>query len=165
MLWLRQLLSLGVAAMLFCLAHGDAYPQAVSPWACADNESTCKSVSIVHNSWHAAIVLRTSDLAVRTMPELADFPCGAIYRIQLGRQRLFPRSAIGNLRRHQGGPVVHRQRHSPGRIHGHSRTFLPRRNHHRTALEPGRLSNAWSIISTQLSAANNHPAVRAPLLG
>ena len=90
MLWLRQLLSLGVAAMLFCLAHGDAYPQAVSPWACADNESPCKTVAIVHNSWHAAIVLRSSDLAVRTMPELEDFPSVQFIEFSWGDKDYFP---------------------------------------------------------------------------
>lgn len=90
MLWLRQLLSLGVAAMLLCLAHGAAYPQAVSPWACAYNESPCKSVSIVHNSWHAAIVLRKSDLAERTMPELADFPSAQFIEFSWGDKDYFP---------------------------------------------------------------------------
>lgn len=90
MLWLRQRLPLGVAAMLLCLARGTAYPQAVSPWACADNESTCKSVSIVHNSWHAAIVLRTSDLAVKTMPELADFPSAQFIEFSWGDKDYFP---------------------------------------------------------------------------
>ena len=90
MLWLRQLLPLGVAAMLLCLAHGAAYPQAVSPWACADNESPCKSVAIVHNSWHAAIVLRTSDLAVKTMPELADFPSAQFIEFSWGDKDYFP---------------------------------------------------------------------------
>ncbi len=87
--WLRQLLPLGVAAMLLCLGHGVAYPQAVSPWACANNESTCKSVSIVHNSWHAAIVLRSSDL-VKTMPELADFPAAQFIEFSWGDKDYFP---------------------------------------------------------------------------
>jgi uncharacterized protein (TIGR02117 family) len=91
MLWLRQLLPLGLAAILLCLGHGAAaYPQAFSPWACVNNESTCRSVSIVHNSWHAAIVLRKSDLPERTMPELADFPAAQFIEFSWGDKDYFP---------------------------------------------------------------------------
>ena len=90
MLWLWRLLPLGVAAILLCLGHGALYPQAVSPWACANNESTCKSVSIVDNSWHAAIVLRNSDLAVKNIPELADFPAAQFIEFSWGDKDYFP---------------------------------------------------------------------------
>jgi uncharacterized protein (TIGR02117 family) len=93
MLWLRQLLNLvtlGIAAMLLCVADGAAHTQAITSWACAENESTCKSVSIVHNSWHAAIVLRTSDLAIRNMPELADFPSAQFIEFSWGDKDYFP---------------------------------------------------------------------------
>ena len=90
MLWLRPLLSLGLAAMLFCLADRLAYPQAVPQWACTDSESPCKSVSIVHDSWHAAIVLRKSDLVERTMPELADFPAAQFIEFSWGDKDYFP---------------------------------------------------------------------------
>ena len=90
MLWWRQLLPLGLAAILLCLADRLAYPEAASQWACTDSEPTCKSVSIVHNSWHAAIVLRKSDLAERTMPELADFPAAQFIEFSWGDKDYFP---------------------------------------------------------------------------
>jgi uncharacterized protein (TIGR02117 family) len=93
MLWLRQLLPLGplgAAAMLLYLGPGAAYPQTVSPWACANNESICKSLSIVHNSWHAAIVLRKSDFAEKTMPESADFPAAQFIEFSWGDRDYFP---------------------------------------------------------------------------
>ena len=97
MLWLRHLSRFGVAAMLLCLTHGAAYTQAVAQWACSENESTCKSVSIVHNSWHAAIVLRTSDLAIRNMPELADFPSAQFIEFSWGDKDYFPDPQSGTL--------------------------------------------------------------------
>ncbi len=90
MLWWRRLLPLGLAAILLCLADRLAYPEAASQWACTDSEPTCKSVSIVHNSWHAAIVLRKSDLAERTMPELADFPAAQFIEFSWGDKDYFP---------------------------------------------------------------------------
>jgi len=115
MLWLRQLLNLvtlGVAAMLLCFADGAAYSQAITSWACAENESTCKSVSIVHNSWHAAIVLRNSDLAIRNMPELADFPSAQFIEFSWGDKDYFPDPQSGFLGAIKaalwsGGSVIH----------------------------------------------------------
>ena len=90
MLWWRPLLPLGLAAILLCLADRLAYPEAAPQWACTDSESTCKSVSIVHNSWHAAIVLRKSDLVEKTMPELADFPAAQFIEFSWGDKDYFP---------------------------------------------------------------------------
>ena len=67
-----------------------AHPEATPQWACTDSEPTCKSVSIVHNSWHAAIVLRKSDLVEKTMPELADFPAAQFIEFSWGDKDYFP---------------------------------------------------------------------------
>jgi uncharacterized protein (TIGR02117 family) len=45
----------------------------LADWSCAPLEPACKSVFIVHNSWHAAIVLNREDLSSEALPELADF--------------------------------------------------------------------------------------------
>jgi uncharacterized protein (TIGR02117 family) len=90
MLWWRPLLPLGLAAILLCLADRRAYPETTPQWACTDSEPTCKSVSIVHNSWHAAIVLRKSDLVEKTMPELADFPAAQFVEFSWGDKDYFP---------------------------------------------------------------------------
>jgi len=90
MLWWRPLLPLGLVAILLCLADRLAYPEATPQWACTDSEPTCKSVSIVHNSWHAAIVLRKSDLAEKPMPELADFPAAQFIEFSWGDKDYFP---------------------------------------------------------------------------
>ena len=91
----RKLLLLGLIALLSCHSRGTANPQVVSEWACASNESTCKSVAIVDNSWHAAIVLRKSDLADKTMPELADYPTAQFIEFSWGDQDYFPDPASG----------------------------------------------------------------------
>jgi len=68
---------------------------ALAHWACTTQESTCKLVFVVHDTWHAAIVLPKSDIALDSLPELVDFSRRGIYRIQLGRQGLFPDSNAG----------------------------------------------------------------------
>jgi len=109
---MRQLSVLGLIALLSCHGQGAANPQAVSRWACASNESTCKSVTIVHNSWHAAIVLRKSDLAEQIMPELADFPAARFIEFSWGDKDYFPDPASGTFGAIKaalwsGGSVMH----------------------------------------------------------
>lgn len=110
---LRKLFLLGSIALLSCHGQGIANnSQAVSQWACANNESTCKSVAIVHNDWHAAIVLRKADLADKTMPELADFPTAQLIEFSWGDKDYFPDPAAGifdaiKAALWSGGSVIH----------------------------------------------------------
>jgi len=67
-----------------------AHPQEVSQWTCRHPDVICHSVFIVYNSWHAAIVLRKSDLAERLMPELADFPSVQFVEFSWGDKDYFP---------------------------------------------------------------------------
>ncbi len=46
----------------------------IADWSCVPSEPECRSVFIVHNAWHAAIVLPRDHLSVEGLPELADFP-------------------------------------------------------------------------------------------
>jgi len=90
MLAARQLLALGLAAILLCAIQGVANDAASPSWTCSAGHSNCRSVTIVHNSWHAAIVLRQSDLAANPIPELADFPAAQFIEFGWGDQDYFP---------------------------------------------------------------------------
>lgn len=91
----RQLLWLSLAAILLCEVHGIANDAAGESWTCPASASTCRAVTIVHNSWHAAIVLRQSDLAAKPMPELADFPAAQFIEFGWGDQDYFPNPDAG----------------------------------------------------------------------
>lgn len=105
-------LPLGLAGLALFFTVGAVYPQALSQWACADKESSCRSVFIVDNSWHAAIVLRTRDLSVKTMPELADFPAAEFIEFSWGDKDYFPDPQSGvfaglKAALWSGGSVMH----------------------------------------------------------
>ncbi|HZD42042.1 MAG TPA: DUF2459 domain-containing protein [Terriglobales bacterium] len=57
----------------------------------------CRSVFIVHNSWHAAIVLRKEDLTDAPLPELADFPNVRFIEFSWGDKDYFPDPNAGFL--------------------------------------------------------------------
>ena len=63
---------------------------AVAEWPCAPGEASCKTVVIVHNSWHAAIVLRRDDLSIDVLPELGDFTDAKFLEFSWGDQDYFP---------------------------------------------------------------------------
>ena len=74
-----------VAFWLFVNAGG-----ARAEWPCAPGEASCKTVVIVHNSWHAAIVLRRDELSVDVLPEMGDFPDAKFLEFSWGDQDYFP---------------------------------------------------------------------------
>ena len=81
-------------------------------WSCAPGEEHCRSVFIVHNFWHAAIVLRKADLAGAALPELADFPSARFIEFSWGDQDYFPDPDAGVLTALKaafwsGGSVLH----------------------------------------------------------
>ncbi len=59
-------------------------------WFCAPSETSCKTVFIVHDSWHAAIVLSRGDLGLDALPELSDFPDAKFIEFSWGDQDFFP---------------------------------------------------------------------------
>jgi uncharacterized protein (TIGR02117 family) len=104
--------SLWMAGLALFLILRAAYPQAVPQWLCANNASNCHPVFIVHNSWHAAIVLRSSDLSDKIMPELTDFPAARFIEFSWGDKDYFPDPASGifaaiKAALWSGGSVMH----------------------------------------------------------
>ena len=63
---------------------------ALADWVCAPNETSCKTVFVVDNSWHAAIVLSGDDLRIDALPELNDFPDAKFIEFSWGDQDYFP---------------------------------------------------------------------------
>ena len=68
---------------------------AVAGWSCVRDEANCRSVIIVHDSWHAAIVLRKSALPSGVLPELADFPAARFVEFSWGDKDYFPNPDSG----------------------------------------------------------------------
>jgi uncharacterized protein (TIGR02117 family) len=71
------------------LTHAGA-ARAANGWACGADEKLCRSLFVVHDSWHAAIVLRRDDLSQTAMPELADFPDARFVEFSWGDKDYFP---------------------------------------------------------------------------
>ncbi len=81
-------------------------------WTCANQEPGCKSVFIVHNSWHAAIVMAKSDLTDKAMAELAEFPSASFIEFSWGDRDYFPNPNAGvfsavKAALWSGGSVIH----------------------------------------------------------
>src|SRR6266498_2857205 len=67
-----------------------SYGSALAHWACTTQESTCKLVFVVHDTWHAAIVLLKRDIALDSLPELVDFPDAELIEFSWGDKDYFP---------------------------------------------------------------------------
>ena len=81
-------------------------------WICAPGEISCKTVFIVHNTWHASIVMDSGDLSHDALPELSDFPDAKYIEFSWGDQDYFPdpNSAVWDALRAafwSGGSVLH----------------------------------------------------------
>ena len=76
--------------LLFCLSLVLVSTEAVAEWNCGGKNSHCHSVFVVSNSWHASLVLRKSDIAEKTLPELVDFPTAEMIEFSWGDQDYFP---------------------------------------------------------------------------
>ena len=59
-------------------------------WSCEAEKPPCKSLFIVHDSWHAAIVLGKNDIVPAELPESADFPGAEFIEFSWGDQDYFP---------------------------------------------------------------------------
>src|SRR5574341_908762 len=65
----RSAFSICLLGFWLALSHAQGFPQ----WSCTGTEPSCQSVFVVHDSWHAAVVLRRSRIPLDVIPELADF--------------------------------------------------------------------------------------------
>ena len=92
---MRRLIRCSILIYLFCcaLAFGGAYAQ--SNWVCAPADRYCRPVYIVHDSWHAGIVLRRQDLTGKTLPELDDLPGAVFVEFSWGDKDYFPAPSPG----------------------------------------------------------------------
>ena len=89
------LTSMPCRAVLLCLLLLAPQAHASSKWECAAPQPSCRSVFIVHSSWHAAIVLRKSDIAPEIVPELVDFPGAQFIEFSWGDKDYFPNPDAG----------------------------------------------------------------------
>jgi uncharacterized protein (TIGR02117 family) len=83
----------GLLCCLFLLVAGEA----PATWDCAAQDVNCQKVFVVYDSWHAALVLRKSDISERTVPELIDFPTAEMIEFSWGDQDYFPDPDSGVL--------------------------------------------------------------------
>lgn len=72
-----------------------ALVQANSQWECSQDNNSCKPVFVVHNSWHAALVLKSLDIPPNLMPELADFPGATLIEFSWGDEDFFQNPDAG----------------------------------------------------------------------
>jgi uncharacterized protein (TIGR02117 family) len=87
---LKQRRRMMFRCFLICLLMIVSAAPATAHWACTTAEPTCKLVFIVHDSWHAAIVLRKADITVDALPELMDFPEAEFIEFSWGDKDYFP---------------------------------------------------------------------------
>jgi uncharacterized protein (TIGR02117 family) len=76
--------------LVFLLLTYAGPARAANEWTCSPEEKLCRTVFIVHDSWHAAIVLRKDDVSTATLPELADFPDARFVEFSWGDKDYFP---------------------------------------------------------------------------
>jgi uncharacterized protein (TIGR02117 family) len=86
----RRLIWHPVSILLFgcALASGGAYAQ--SEWGCVPGDRDCRTVYVVHDTWHAGIVLRRQDLSSKTLPELDDLLTALFLEFSWGDKDYFP---------------------------------------------------------------------------
>jgi len=79
-----------LATVIFFFLAGTGPAGAANQWACGPEEKHCRTVFVVHDSWHAAIVLPKDDHSTATLPELADFPDARFVEFSWGDKDYFP---------------------------------------------------------------------------
>jgi len=57
---------------------------------CAEEGTALRSVFLIHNSWHAALAIRVSDIGRTALPEARDFPGAEYLEISWGDADYFP---------------------------------------------------------------------------
>jgi len=61
-----------------------------SEWKCLAKTTNCKTVYVVHDNWHSAIVMRAADISTETLPEMVDFPETEFVEFSWGDKDYFP---------------------------------------------------------------------------
>jgi len=84
-----RFLRLTLAVTLIITAHAGP-ARAANEWVCGPDEKFCRTAFVVHDSWHAALVLRKDDLSNATLPELADFSDARFVEFSWGDKDYFP---------------------------------------------------------------------------
>jgi uncharacterized protein (TIGR02117 family) len=85
-----------VVIIAFCWIAGCAgQTRNQDDWRCARDDAPCPAAYVVHDSWHAAIVLRKADVALAALPEMADFPAARFVEFSWGDQDYFPNPDSG----------------------------------------------------------------------
>ena len=87
--------TIGLQSIFFYVFFFSGEALAASGWSCVRDEANCRSAIIVHDSWHAAIVLRKDELPSGVLPELADFPTARFVEFSWGDQDYFPNPDSG----------------------------------------------------------------------
>jgi len=82
----RAALGFGFFFCLFFVASSELQ----GSWQCGVQNGDCRSVFVVHDTWHAALVLRKSDIPAQSIPEVRDFPAAEMIEISWGDQDYFP---------------------------------------------------------------------------
>ncbi|MGE5220120.1 MAG: DUF2459 domain-containing protein [Chloroflexota bacterium] len=101
-----------LAMLILCAVETCSTAQTAATWSCVPTQTQCRSLIIVRNFWHAAIVLRKADLVGAALPELADFPTAHFIEFSWGDKDYFPDPDAGVLTALKaafwsGGSVLH----------------------------------------------------------
>lgn len=75
---------------LFCCLFFLPFSELQAAWQCGVQNGSCRSVFVVHNAWHAALVLRKIDIPAASIPEVGDFPAAEMIEFSWGDQDYFP---------------------------------------------------------------------------
>lgn len=131
-------------------------------WSCAAQETLCKTVYIVHNSWHAAIVLPRDDLNVQILPELRDFPSPGFIEFSWGDQDFFPDPDSGvwaglHAAFWSSGSVVHMVA-----IRANPRQFYPGAEIFELRLDPSAQQKLIHYLSASFARSGAGPAPARP---
>jgi uncharacterized protein (TIGR02117 family) len=87
----RGLARAGLAILLLLVAFSPAR----SEWKCLPEAHGCKSLYVVHDTWHAAIVLRVADISTAALPEILDFSTAEFVEFSWGDKDYFPNPNAG----------------------------------------------------------------------
>ena len=101
-------LLIGIVSFRLLLSCAAGFAQ----WSCGSADPTCKSAFVVHDSWHAAIVLKRLDIPLEAIAELADFPQAEFVEFSWGDRDYFPNPQSGVIAAIKaalwsGGSVIH----------------------------------------------------------
>jgi uncharacterized protein (TIGR02117 family) len=136
---------------------------ALANWSCSASEASCKTIFIVHNAWHASIVVDRQDVGAAVFPELSDFPDAKFLEFSWGDQDYFPdpNSGIWAALRAafwSGGSVLHIVGFSQNVVQFYSAAEI-----FTLRLSPLALQQLIRHISQTISRDNpNHRATAAP---